>query len=327
MQPNKDMPKFERILRSEINRMTDPTAREQAEDELDNMNAAKQYAEPGYTDPRELILMSNWNNLPGTENLEAAGYSIEWSDEWTTCNGCNKAVRTSPDSHGWKRSYAILNECDLLCVQCILADPTEYLDQIADQPTRAVTFDLDLTQHGLELVQDEFEAGFHRGQTDDPKKIYAKLKAEGRKRITFKIDSVGQFDLTFSVYAEPSEWSSDILAHAIGLINDAMVHDDATGHIYTLIYNAECDLQDRLREQSRIEQRPGYHNPNCDGDHCGKTSGEVRVLPTGGDSNAILCRVCYWFELAFRKERNRELDRDAQFDLPAWSSLKVYANN
>lgn len=66
-------------------------------------------------------------------------------------------------------------------------------------------------------------------------------------------------------------------------------------------------------------------NPNCDGGHCLRATGEVRVLPVGGEGNAILCRTCFYREIAFRKERNLELSPDCRFDLPAWDTLKVYA--
>jgi len=64
-------------------------------------------------------------------------------------------------------------------------------------------------------------------------------------------------------------------------------------------------------------------NWNCDGSGP-HTAGEVRVLPTGGDSNAILCRSCFDREIAYRRERNRELSKDCAFKLPTWDSLKVY---
>lgn len=54
------------------------------------------------------------------------------------------------------------------------------------------------------------------------------------------------------------------------------------------------------------------------------SAGEVRALPTGGDSNAILCRACFNHEITFRKDRNSELDESARFDLPAWEDLKAY---
>jgi hypothetical protein len=66
------------------------------------------------------------------------------------------------------------------------------------------------------------------------------------------------------------------------------------------------------------------HNPNCDGAHCKADRGEVRTLPTGGDSNAILCRSCFAYELSFRRDRNRELAPFARFDLPDWFDLAEY---
>ena len=67
-------------------------------------------------------------------------------------------------------------------------------------------------------------------------------------------------------------------------------------------------------------------NPECSGSGPCILGGEVRVLPTGGDSNAILCRLCFNREIAWRKERNRELAKDCAFKLPTWDSLKVYGD-
>lgn len=67
-------------------------------------------------------------------------------------------------------------------------------------------------------------------------------------------------------------------------------------------------------------------HPNCDGGVCLSLKGEIRVLPSGGDSNLILCRSCFFHEIAFRKERNKELSADCRFDLPKWEDLKVYKN-
>lgn len=67
-------------------------------------------------------------------------------------------------------------------------------------------------------------------------------------------------------------------------------------------------------------------NYNCDGDHCTVPDGIIKVLPTGGDSNALLCYSCYLHEMQFRRERNKELCKESQFDLPAWDSLKRYNN-
>lgn len=70
--------------------------------------------------------------------------------------------------------------------------------------------------------------------------------------------------------------------------------------------------------RARAEVRAG-----CDGS--GPHEGcEVRVLPVGGDGNAILCKACFVREIAFRRERNEELTEGSKFDLPAWDRLKVY---
>ena len=65
-------------------------------------------------------------------------------------------------------------------------------------------------------------------------------------------------------------------------------------------------------------------NPNCDGNHCSSEQGQVRVLPYSGDGNLILCQACYHYEMAWRKDRNKELASWAAFKLPAWSNLKIY---
>lgn len=68
-------------------------------------------------------------------------------------------------------------------------------------------------------------------------------------------------------------------------------------------------------------------NPNCDNDKCTNPKGEVRVLPTGGDSNAILCNACYLHEMRFRRERNKDLAPANRFKLPEWEALKPYPVN
>lgn len=102
------------------------------------------YAEPGYTEPEcGLIAFGNWNGVDypvdgppqqyhwrttaednGVKRLgdlfERLGVSIEWSDEWSTCGDCGKAVRTSPDSYGWTPAYneKLLNSGGFYCLEC-----------------------------------------------------------------------------------------------------------------------------------------------------------------------------------------------------------------
>lgn len=65
------------------------------------------------------------------------------------------------------------------------------------------------------------------------------------------------------------------------------------------------------------------NNPNCDGSGPCRL-GEVRVLPSGGDSNLILCRNCFNSEIRYRIDRNNSLAKENRFDIPHWSSLKIY---
>lgn len=67
-------------------------------------------------------------------------------------------------------------------------------------------------------------------------------------------------------------------------------------------------------------------NPNCDGSHCQSSVGQVRVLPYSRDGNLILCLHCYAYEIAWRRDRNKSLAKDCQFDLPKWEELAVYTS-
>jgi hypothetical protein len=59
-------------------------------------------------------------------------------------------------------------------------------------------------------------------------------------------------------------------------------------------------------------------------DHGHQTPHEVRLLPTGGGGNAILCRPHFLKEIAFRKQRNETLSPEDHFSLPRWEELNVY---
>ena len=88
--------------------------------EIDNLGYASEYAEPGYSPTEKGVLFANWNYFPRNIDsiLEGYGYAVEWSDEWSTCGECGKAVRTSPDNWGWTPSFRIFNDCELLCLDC-----------------------------------------------------------------------------------------------------------------------------------------------------------------------------------------------------------------
>lgn len=177
---------------------------------VDSMEWAEDYAEPGYDKPVRGIFFANWNGLPDkvTDLLERQGYAIEWSDEWSTCENCNRAVRTSPDSYGWRRSFAIVNDCELLCADCLHEEPETLIAELLNDPTRADTTDLDLASHGFTRFNPEhYENGFHPGQNDDPKAIAKALPAD--VDFIFQIPSVGQFDIAFDVWTRPKNYNDE----------------------------------------------------------------------------------------------------------------------
>ena len=179
-----------------------------------NFDHAPAYAEPGYTDPDKCIVFGNWNpacgfSVPKEQQrrdpvaklariLEKCGCELEWEDEWTTCQECGKAVRTSPDSYGWTSYYRVLNECELICLDCL--DWADYLEGIEDNARQACPPEIKPADYGYIKVEETFETGFHPGQTDDPAKVLKQLHEQGKSGVVFRLASKGQFDLTWEAY-------------------------------------------------------------------------------------------------------------------------------
>jgi len=171
------------------------------------------YAEPGYDDPKSgLVVLGNWN--PHGEDmvmprigaiLEKLGAELEWEDEWEACSECEKLVRTSPDSYRWTRSYWE-SEDGAICQDCLLDDPSDYLEYLEGNPNTANTLDFDLEDQGYRHVPESYENGLYGGQCDDPHLIAESLGELGIQRFIFEINSVGQFDLAFSVWIHKSEY-------------------------------------------------------------------------------------------------------------------------
>ena len=203
-----------------------------SQSELENIGYASDYAEPGYDSPDNGIYFSNWNDrseyidgrrividdtMPRVAKLlEHIGASIEWSDEWTTCADCGRAVRTSPDGHGWKQQWAMIDECEIVCADCLAEDPVDFLEKLEGKDTTALTFDtIDPAAHDYILISDEFESGWYPGQNDSPEKIGVLLRAAHITRYLWRIDSTGQFDVNYSLYVHASELSDTVTIAAI----------------------------------------------------------------------------------------------------------------
>jgi hypothetical protein len=87
--------------------------------EVESMGYAPRYAEPGYDQPNRGVLFADWNTLPCELDslLERAGYSVEWSDEWATCDACRYAIRTEPDGYDWEPWY-VVDDSGYTCKAC-----------------------------------------------------------------------------------------------------------------------------------------------------------------------------------------------------------------
>jgi len=173
--------------------------------DIENVQWSPSYAEPGYDGLEHGILFANWNDASQRVQsiLERAGYSCEWEDEWSTCSECGKAIRTSADSYGWQQSFWMPEDAGIiLCIECI--DPAEFLASLENKTRHCSTIhSIDPAEYGYVQLQNGFESGLHPHQTDNPKAIYDALRANGEKRpLIFVLDSTGQFDIGFSVWAK-----------------------------------------------------------------------------------------------------------------------------
>ena len=202
----------------------------QAKASIEDLWTATDYSEPGYSQPEsKLIVFANWNKVSHwdkSSNQSAVdddimprlgrvlekryGAEINWSDEWTSCCDCGKAVRIQPDSYSWIPSYVDL-ESEIVCCDCL--DPESILLELEGKLTKSLMIEsIDPADHGYVLLEGEFESGFHPGQNANPRTIGKNLIALGITRFLFKIDSVGQFDTTFSAWVHQDELEAAQLA-------------------------------------------------------------------------------------------------------------------
>jgi len=169
------------------------------ETEIDNLGYAPAYAEPGYTDPERGILFADWNKFPRDFDrvLQRAGYETEWSDEWSTCEDCGRAFRTSPDSYHYSPYYMIIGECSIVCLDCV--DWPSYLAEHEDDPDWACPRDVDPGLHGYTLIAGAYD----HAHTETPETVLAQYHARGERGILFRHSDVS------TVYRRFEVWRND----------------------------------------------------------------------------------------------------------------------
>jgi hypothetical protein len=190
---------------------------------LGDITSAPHYSEPGYKleEGKTCILFGNWNrnryhrlgeaSTPDQiaeddfyeefcKQLETVA-ELEWHDEWTTCSDCGGAIRTSPDGHGWQKSYVELGG-DQICRRCAPAQADEIIEELAGNPRLCLSANLGikLAEHGYVRLAQDFERGLHHHQAADPQLIGKTLLARGIDRYVFAMEAVGQFDTRFAVW-------------------------------------------------------------------------------------------------------------------------------
>lgn len=154
------------------------------------------------------------------EYLEKKGAAqLQWEDEWMACSDCYKAVRSSPDSYCWEPSYVWTSDCEIVCRNCwenFIDDIIDYYksDEHYGFSNKALPSDFCeiLENQGFTCWQDRkpweneescahYETGWHPGQNDDPKKVFAEImKDSGDWEVIFVITSRGQFDIGWSAF-------------------------------------------------------------------------------------------------------------------------------
>ena len=176
------------------------------------------YAEPGYGSNDSIVVLGNWNDrngdtMPGRlfDALERAGAECEWSDEWTQCQGCFRAVRTQGDSYSWKAFFAETDD-GRYCADCLLEMGNDALADYVDDPTKCVTWCEPSHLESLGWVkwepgnEHDYENGWHPGQTDDPRAILAEIhEASPESSVVFMLDENSQFYMRFSAYTRTEE--------------------------------------------------------------------------------------------------------------------------
>lgn len=189
-------------------------------------DVAHGYGEPGYSNDgvTAVVLGNYWirenGNLTSifakypriTAALEKAGFQFEWEDEWVTDweSSSGLVYRTEPDSYSWQPSI-VWTEGGMITPE---DDAETWIEWAMNEPTVCIPdhiwekYESDFADLGWERLVKTFENGWHPGQTDDPKKIFALLKDS--HDVIFRLDGTGQFDVRFSAWTRRKDYDDQM---------------------------------------------------------------------------------------------------------------------
>jgi hypothetical protein len=144
--------------------------------------------------------------------LEAQGVAFEWEDEWTIDSEYGKAYRTSPDSYSWQQSFRWTDDGEMVTPD---DDIEAWIAYAVNDPIRCLPRNVwkraDLEAAGFVSYNGQYEAGWHPGQTDDPRAITELIRERmgDDVEIVFYLDDSGQFDVGFSAWTRRPATDSD----------------------------------------------------------------------------------------------------------------------
>ena len=168
---------------------------------------ASTYGEPGYSTEHPAIIFADWNQLDkGALDAIESVAEIEWSDEWTTDDG-GRAFRTSPDCYQWEPAW-FEHDGEIIPWDTLPEEGEDLAEALRDYGFTAEKGDTDLRalpshisperlRTIATLAADDYEAGYHPGQTDTPEKALAALPPG---TYVFRISGKGQFDVHFEAW-------------------------------------------------------------------------------------------------------------------------------
>ena len=190
---------------------------------------ADEYGETGYRGLRGVIL-ANWHNVPKglADWLEAIGYELEWSDEWTVVyiqrlgepvetdlglaydsyETVSLAYRIKPNSYDWQPQILLTPDGEYLTPHDA---PREWIDLCQVHSPKDSLYamlpgwitDAVLKEEGFELLRPElFESGWFPGQNDTPAKAIELAFQSNIVAAVIRRDDPSQFYTRWSCWVQ-----------------------------------------------------------------------------------------------------------------------------
>lgn len=138
--------------------------------------------------------------------LESQGVESAFYDEWTVVDG--KAYRTTADSYTWQSSIQLTDDGEYLTPD---DDIEEWVAWAVNDHQRCLMREYrhQLAEAGFVKWEPDdphdYQAGWHPGQTDEPKVVTDEIRETSDDDIVFVLDETSQFYVGFSAWTRPPQ--------------------------------------------------------------------------------------------------------------------------